>query len=220
MSSTLDTLLAGAGIDRGSTLGCHLAAIYLADGAEATATELRALTAAADPEADASTIAAADAIVAATGDASALVAAMAPAEYARRIAELEAELAGAAADVPWQDTRPLTSPPVPWSADDWQRDRRRAEADGATLSEDTWRTYAEQGLDAVHELRRERIEPELADMRRQAAAIANAANIAREDAARRKRDGIPDGVHEGTWRNFGAGAVEPDETWKRFTGHR
>ena len=78
------------------------------------------------------------------------------AEADRRIAELRAEFAPQAAGVPWLDTRPLAPAelPRPWSEDDWQRDRRRAEATGVLpeLSRTIWEGYAEAGKDAVTEL--------------------------------------------------------------------
>lgn len=81
-------------------------------------------------------------------------------ELTRGVAEAKADTG--AADVPWHDTRVLKTPPVPWSNDDWERDRRRAAAAGIDLTREGWEATAEEGRDAVgeqaEEARRERIE--------------------------------------------------------------
>jgi len=67
-----------------------------------------------------------------------------------------------ASEFAWRDTRVLETPPVPWSEDDWQRDRRRAVAAGIELSREEWEAAAEEGRDAPGEqaelARRERVE--------------------------------------------------------------
>jgi hypothetical protein len=91
-------------------------------------------------------------------------------EYLDYLADL-ARLQGddGSAPVPWLDTRPLSTPPRPWSDSendaatgvaaspdsDWERDRRRAGAaglDGMQFSKELWRAAAEQGRDLVGEL--------------------------------------------------------------------
>jgi hypothetical protein len=56
-----------------------------------------------------------------------------------------------AGSVPWLDSRPLASPPRPWSDEDWERDQRRAAAAGLTISKPAWQAGAEQGRDVVGE---------------------------------------------------------------------
>ena len=52
----------------------------------------------------------------------------------------------------WLDPGPLPSPPRPWSDEDWERDRRRADAAGIDVVREEWEAYAEQGRDLVGEL--------------------------------------------------------------------
>lgn len=76
------------------------------------------------------------------------------------VAELQRD--DGSAPVPWLDTRPLASPPRPWSDEDWARDARRATAAGVVIGalgpdgEDTqlkalWQAAAEKGQDIVGE---------------------------------------------------------------------
>jgi hypothetical protein len=75
----------------------------------------------------------------------------------------EFDLGDGSAGVPWLDTRPLASPPRPWSDEDWQRDQRRATAAGVVVGalgpdgqdmqlKGLWLAAAEQGHDIVGEM--------------------------------------------------------------------
>ena len=54
-------------------------------------------------------------------------------------------------DAPWLDTRPLSTPPRPWSDEDWERDKRRAAAGNVSLDRAEWEVAAEEGEDLVPE---------------------------------------------------------------------
>src|SRR3954447_10334084 len=83
-----------------------------------------------------------------------------------KLAELQTELDNPpASEVPWLDLRPLREPPCPWSEDDWQRDQRRAAAADLALTRELWASLAEQGRDAVDELRRGTIEQKIGEQR-------------------------------------------------------
>jgi hypothetical protein len=82
-------------------------------------------------------------------------------EHLKELAPLQSDTG--AADVPWTDTRPLATPPRPWSEEDWERDKRRATAAGIVIGaigpdgQDTqlkplWQAGAEQGRDVVGEM--------------------------------------------------------------------
>jgi hypothetical protein len=58
---------------------------------------------------------------------------------------------GGAGQPPWLDTRPLASPPRPWSDADWSRDQRRAAAAGLDVDHAQWQAGAEVGRDVVGE---------------------------------------------------------------------
>ena len=80
-------------------------------------------------------------------------------ELMRQLADAKAQTG--AAEVPWRDTRKLAKPPVPWSTDDWERDRRRAARAGMEINLEEWQAMAEEGRDYVgeqaEEARRERV---------------------------------------------------------------
>ena len=73
-------------------------------------------------------------------------------ELVRHTKELaEAKKGPEPTDVPWLDTRPLSAPPRPWAAEDWERDKRRARAAGLVVEYEHWQAAAEQGRDLVGE---------------------------------------------------------------------
>ncbi len=73
--------------------------------------------------------------------------------YIDHLAALNQLEAGTGAgDAPWLDTRPLATPPRPWSDEDWARDQRRANAAGVDVDRDAWQAGAEQGMDLVGQL--------------------------------------------------------------------
>lgn len=55
------------------------------------------------------------------------------------------------APVPWLDSRPLSTPPRPWSEEDWNRDQRRASNAGVEVAKPAWQAGAELGRDVVGE---------------------------------------------------------------------
>jgi hypothetical protein len=71
-------------------------------------------------------------------------------EHLRDVARARAD--DGSADVPWLDTRQLSSPPRPWSEEDWDRDTRRADAAGLDVSREAWQAAAELGQDIVGQL--------------------------------------------------------------------
>ena len=96
-----------------------------------------------------------------------------------------------AADVPGWTPAPLSTPPRPWSDEDWDRDQRRATAAGILLGalgpggEDTqlksmWQAGAEQGRDVVGEM--------AADLRQRAIADHQAFHAGDLDQARARED--------------------------------
>ena len=79
------------------------------------------------------------------------------------LAELRREDGSVPANTPWLDTRPLATPPRPWSDEDWERDKRRATAAGIVVGaigpdgqdtqlKDLWKANAEHGVDIVGEM--------------------------------------------------------------------
>jgi hypothetical protein len=76
------------------------------------------------------------------------------------IAKLDDLIADARADdgrsdVPWKDTSRDVRP-RPWSNEDWERDRRRADSVGLFLHRDEWEAVANEGTDLVYEHARRR----------------------------------------------------------------
>ncbi len=88
-------------------------------------------------------------------------------EYLQGLSALQGD--DGSADVPWLDSRPLSTPPRPWSDSendpdtgvaaapdsDWERDKRRAASAGLgdmEFSKGLWRAGAENGRDLVGEL--------------------------------------------------------------------
>jgi hypothetical protein len=98
------------------------------------------------------------------------------------IGELEAD--DGSGEAPWLDVRPLSSPPQPWSTDDWERDRRRAARAGISLSKELWQGYAEQGRDYVGEQFVAQRQAELEQRRQELARAIDSAQQG-EDQARR-----------------------------------
>lgn len=81
-------------------------------------------------------------------------------ESSQQVGEAKAETG--AAEVEWRDTRVREAPPTPWLDNDWERDRRRAEAAGIDITREEWEAMADEGRDYVGEVaeraRRERVE--------------------------------------------------------------
>ena len=71
-----------------------------------------------------------------------------------------AELAEQSSAVEWLDTTEREAP-RPWSDEDWERDRRRAEAAGVDLDRTLWEAVAGTGKDPVWELAEDRRSEEL-----------------------------------------------------------
>ena len=72
-------------------------------------------------------------------------------QLVRHTKELAEARKGPETDVPWLDTRPLSTPPRPWSDEDWERDKRRAAAGNVSLQRIEWEVAAEKGEDLVSE---------------------------------------------------------------------
>lgn len=89
--------------------------------------------------------------------------------------------------VPWLDSRPLATPPRPWSDEDWERDRRRATAGGMHLAREEWEVAAEEGRDIVSEQLKADRKSELARLGQDRAALLQSAQ---ETEAVRRRSAI------------------------------
>jgi hypothetical protein len=99
-------------------------------------------------------------------------------EQAQELSELQAN--DGTADAPWLDATELTTPPRPWSDEDWQRDRRRAAAAGVGIDRETWQAAAELGHDAVGQL--------AGDQQAEAISTLKQRNAGALDAARQRED--------------------------------
>jgi hypothetical protein len=102
----------------------------------------------------------------------------------RELAAVEAN--DGASDLPWHDLRPLSTPAVPYSDEDWARDSRRARRAGLQLTRATWQANVEEGRDLPSEhftaQRQQRLE-QLRMERDRALASAKASEAARRTMA-------------------------------------